>query len=76
QSVPANINQTLAELREAIDGLSPNSPAYQKLNSTLQSLEKLIRDLQPIARTLSEQPNALIFNAAPANDPVPPAAKP
>ncbi len=76
QSVPANINQTLAELREAIDGLSPNSPAYQELNRTLQSLEKLIRDLQPIARTLSEQPNALIFNAAPENDPVPPAAQP
>lgn len=76
QQVPANINQTLAELREAIKGLSPDSQAYQELNRTLQSLEKLLRDLQPIARTLGEQPNALIFNPPPANDPQPPAASP
>ena len=76
QQVPANINQTLAELREAIKGLSPDSQAYQELNRTLQSLEKLLRDLQPVARTLGEQPNALIFNPPPANDPQPPAASP
>lgn len=76
QRVPANINQTLAELREAITGLSPDSQAYQELNRTLQSLEKLLRDLQPIARTLGEQPNALIFNPPPADDPLPPAPQP
>lgn len=76
QSVPANINQTLAELREAVKGLSPDSPAYRELNRTLQSLDKLMRDLQPFAKTLSEQPNALIFNPAVVKDPVPPAAKP
>lgn len=76
QSVPANINRTLAELREAIKGLSPDSPAYRELNRTLQSMEKLIRDLQPFAKTLSEQPNALIFNPPVVNDPVPPAARP
>lgn len=76
QSVPANINQTLAELREAVKGLSPDSPAYRELNRTLQSLDKLMRDLQPFAKTLSEQPNALIFNPPAVSDPVPPAAKP
>lgn len=76
QRVPANINQTLADLREAITGLSPDSQAYQELNRTLQSLEKLLRDLQPIARTLGEQPNALIFNPPPADDPLPPAPQP
>lgn len=76
QRVPANINQTLAELRGAIKGMSPDSPAYQELNRTLQSLEKLLRDLQPIARTLGEQPNALIFNPPAVNDPLPPAPQP
>ncbi len=76
QSVPANINQTLAELREAVKGLSPDSPAYRELNRTLQGLDKLMRDLQPFAKTLSEQPNALIFNPPAVSDPVPPAAKP
>lgn len=76
QRIPDNINKTLAELREAIKGMSPNSPVYQELNRSLQSLEKLMRDLQPIARTLSEQPNALIFNPPAVNDPVPPAPQP
>ena len=76
QKVPGNINQTMADLREAIKGLSPDSQAYQELNRTLQSLEKLLRDLQPIARTLGEQPNELIFNSPPFNDPVTPAPKP
>lgn len=76
QQVPANINQTLSELRKAIEGLSPESQTYQELNQTLQSLDTLLRDLQPLARTLGEQPNALIFNSPAEDDPQPPAARP
>lgn len=76
QSVPANMNQTLDELRETLKGLSPESPAYQELNRTLHNLNVLIRDVQPFARTLKEQPNALIFNPSPEQDPQPPAAEP
>lgn len=76
QQVPANINQTLSELRKAIEGLSPESQTYQELNKTLQSLDTLLRDLQPLARTLGEQPNALIFNPPAEDDPQPPAARP
>ncbi|WP_438969797.1 intermembrane transport protein PqiB [Methylophaga sp.] len=76
QKVPANINKTLAELRDAIKGLSPESEGYQALNQTLQRLDKLVRDIQPFARTLSDQPNALIFNSPPVDDPQPPAANP
>lgn len=76
QQVPTNINQTLTELRKAIEGLSPESQTYQELNQTLQTLETLLRDLQPLARTLGEQPNALIFNPPATDDPQPPAARP
>lgn len=76
QQVPTNINQTLTELRKAIEGLSPESQTYQELNQTLQTLETLLRDLQPLARTLGEQPNALIFNPPATDDPQPPAATP
>lgn len=76
QSVPKNINDTLNSLQDAIQGLSPDSQAYQELNRTMQRLEKLMRDLQPIAQTLGEQPNALIFNSPPTNDPQPPAPQP
>lgn len=76
QSVPANMNQTLDELRQTMKGLSPESPAYQELSRTLQNLSELLRDMQPLARTLKEQPNALIFNQSSGQDPQPPAAKP
>ena len=57
------------------EGLSPDSSAYQEMTGTLQRLEKLLRDLQPIARTLGEQPNALIFDRRDSDDPLPRAPK-
>jgi len=71
QQMPANINQTLQELRTTLKGLSPESPAYQELTTTLQRLDKALRDIQPLARTLNEQPNAILFDRKPGNDPIP-----
>ena len=71
QQIPQNINQTLTDIRTTLQGLSPNSMAYQELTNTMQRLEKLLRDLQPVARTLGEQPNALIFDRRNSTDPLP-----
>jgi len=71
QQMPANINQTMQELRTTLKGLSPESPAYQELTTTLQRLDKALRDIQPLARTLNEQPNAILFDRKPGNDPIP-----
>lgn len=71
QQMPANLNQTMQELRTTIKGLSPDSPAYQALSSTLQRLEKVLREVQPLVRTLNEQPNAILFDRKPGNDPLP-----
>lgn len=78
QQMPSNINQTMQdlratmlELRGTLKGLSPESPAYQELTNTLQRLDKALRDIQPLARTLNEQPNAILFDRKPGNDPVP-----
>lgn len=71
QQLPANINQTMQALRTTLNGLSPESPAYQALTTTLQRLDKTLRDIQPLARTLNEQPNAILFDRKPGNDPVP-----
>ncbi|MAX53656.1 MULTISPECIES: intermembrane transport protein PqiB [unclassified Methylophaga] len=76
QTIPDNVNQTLAELRETLKGLSPEAPAYQNLSQSIKSLEGLIKDIQPLVRTLNEQPNALIFNRTEQADPQPPAAQP
>lgn len=71
QQMPANINQTMQALRTTLKGLSPDAPAYQELTTTLQHLDKALRDIQPLARTLNEQPNAILFDRKPGNDPLP-----
>src|SRR5690606_32418973 len=71
QQIPENINQTLTEIRATLQELSPDSSAYKEMTGTLQRLEKLLRDLQPVARTLGEQPNALIFDRRDSSDPLP-----
>lgn len=71
QQMPANINQTMQALRTTLKGLSPDAPAYQELTTTLQRLDKALRDIQPLAHTLNEQPNAILFDRKPGNDPLP-----
>ncbi|GAA5175074.1 intermembrane transport protein PqiB [Modicisalibacter zincidurans] len=71
RAIPGNVNESLKQLQRTLKGLSPDSPAYRELNATLQSIEKLVRQLQPLAETLSDNPNALIFDRSPGPDPVP-----
>ncbi|MFD0912909.1 intermembrane transport protein PqiB [Methylophilus luteus] len=71
QQMPANLNKTMQEVQATLKGLSPDSPAYQELTSTLQRLDKALRDIQPLARTLNEEPSAVLFGRKPGNDPVP-----
>ncbi|MDO4640117.1 MAG: intermembrane transport protein PqiB [Neisseria sp.] len=70
QQIPAELNQTLNELRSTLQGVSPQSPVYQDVQNTLRSLDKTMRDAQPLLNTLKEKPNSLIFNQS-AKDPTP-----
>jgi paraquat-inducible protein B len=71
QQLPGSINDTLKELQGTLNGFSSGSSGYRQLNDTLKQLEALMRDLQPVAKTLSENPNALIFDREVKTDPVP-----
>ncbi|MDV6319105.1 intermembrane transport protein PqiB [Chromohalobacter sp. HP20-39] len=71
RQLPQNLNATLRQTRETLEGFSPGSQGYRELNDTLSRLESLMRDLQPFARTLSEEPNALIFESKDIPDPQP-----
>ncbi|MFG6667329.1 intermembrane transport protein PqiB [Halomonas sp. HNIBRBA4712] len=71
QALGGNVNATLEELRTTIEGLSPSSPAYQDLTSAIERLDRLMRDLQPLTRTLNENPRALLFDNLDAEDPIP-----
>jgi len=71
RALPGNLQDTLSDLRATLAGLAPGSPAYSDLSSSLQGVERLLRDLQPLLRTLDEQPNALLFNRRFGEDPQP-----
>ncbi|RUR32782.1 intermembrane transport protein PqiB [Vreelandella andesensis] len=71
QAVGGNVNATLEELRNTLQGVSPSSPAYQELTTAIQRLDRLMRDLQPLTRTLNENPRALLFDNLDTQDPVP-----
>lgn len=74
RELPASINGTLEDMRATLQGFTPDASVYQDLSNAMQSLERLMRDLQPVVRTLGEQPNALIFERSLSEDPVPRAA--
>lgn len=71
QAIGGNLNATLDELRSTLQGVSPSSPAYQELTTAIQRLDRLMRDLQPLTRTLNENPRALLFDNLDTQDPIP-----
>ncbi|OXY82480.1 intermembrane transport protein PqiB [Oceanimonas doudoroffii] len=74
-ALPGNVNQTLRQLSDTLQGFAPGSEGYGELTGTLSRLEQLMRELQPVVRTLNDQPNALIFDRKPSRDPQPKAAQ-
>lgn len=76
QQLPEKMQQSLDELQRMLAGLSPGSAAYDSVNNNLQALEQVLKDMQPVLKTLNEKSNALIFNAVTQDDPQPKKAKP
>ncbi|WP_148282976.1 intermembrane transport protein PqiB [Pseudogulbenkiania sp. NH8B] len=75
QQLPQDLRGTLQELQQTLNGVSPQSPAYQQLQQSLSTLNQLLREMRPVVRTLDEAPNALLFNRS-ARDPEPKGATP
>ncbi|HHX35418.1 MAG TPA: intermembrane transport protein PqiB [Gammaproteobacteria bacterium] len=69
--MPNNVDAAMRQLRDTLHGFSPDSQGYNELTQTLSRLEKLMQEMQPVIRTLSDQPNALIFNKQLSEDPQP-----
>jgi paraquat-inducible protein B len=76
QQLPANLEQSLQQLQQALSGISPGSAAYERADSNLQMLEQTLRELQPVLKMLNQQSNALLINASEQADPQPRKAKP
>lgn len=75
QQLPSDIQQSLAEIRRALAGISPGSVAYDRANNNLQMLDQVLRELQPVLKLLNQQSNALLINASDNADPQPRKAK-
>ncbi|WP_058913129.1 intermembrane transport protein PqiB [Entomohabitans teleogrylli] len=75
QQLPEDMQKTLRELNRSMQGFQPGSAAYNKMVADMQRLDQVLRELQPVLRTLNEKSNALVFEAKDKKDPQPKRAK-
>lgn len=71
RELPRQMDETLGELRRTLEGMNEDSRLYQQLDGVLGEMESVMQDLQPLVRTLRDQPNALIFDQEDVEDPEP-----
>ncbi|MCB1732277.1 MAG: intermembrane transport protein PqiB [Halieaceae bacterium] len=71
RAMTGELNATLAEVRKTMAGLSPDSDVGDSLTSSLYELNRTLRNLEELTRTLSDQPNALLFPVDALADPTP-----
>ncbi|WP_318357247.1 intermembrane transport protein PqiB [Enterobacter sp.] len=75
QQLPTDMQQTLRELNRSMQGFQPGSAAYNKMVADMQRLDQVLRELQPVLKTLNTKSNALVFEAKDKKDPEPKRAK-
>ena len=75
QKLPEDMQKTLRELNRSMQGFQPGSAAYNKMVADMQRLDQVLRELQPVLRTLNDKSNSLIFEAKDKKDPQPKRAK-
>lgn len=66
--LPQDMQRTLQELNGSMKEFQPGSPAYNKMVGDMQRLDQVLRELQPVLRTLDEKSNALVFEATSSHD--------
>ncbi|QFI53546.1 intermembrane transport protein PqiB [Aeromonas simiae] len=71
QQIPASLNQSLQQLQQTLQGYDGDSRTHRELQKSIQSLNQMMRELQPLVRSLNEQPSALIFDRNYRPDPEP-----
>lgn len=75
QDLPANLDATLQQLQQTLDGLAPGSELYRNLNASMRQLERTLDNVESLTRTLSSQPNAAILPVDLPPDPQPEARR-
>ena len=73
QSLPSSLDDTLKQLQATVASFSGDSELQARLLPTISEIDRTLASLREVLDTLAEQPNALIFNREPRDDPRPPA---
>ncbi|MGP1959408.1 MAG: intermembrane transport protein PqiB [Arsenophonus sp. NC-TX2-MAG3] len=71
QNILIYLQQTLIKLNQVMQGLQPGSPAYNRMIDNIQHLDQVLRDIQPVIKTLNNKSNAFLFEAKLMKDPEP-----
>lgn len=71
KALVANLNGALADLRQALEGFSPDSELYRNLNANLADLDRVVKNLDSVTDTLAKKPNAMVTGAKVPADPIP-----
>ena len=71
RQVTVELNKTLESIRKIMEGLSPDSPAFQSFEGSLEKLNETIYNLNNLTNMLKDRPNSLIFQPNFPSDPIP-----
>lgn len=71
KKLSAEMTATLKDVREILDGLSPDGQIFQSVEGSMNKLNQTLYNLDELTRTLSEKPNSLILPTNFPSDPLP-----
>ena len=66
--LPQQLSDNMESLQGTLSSWQSGGDGYHKLQGTLEKLNRLLDEAEPLLDTLNEQPNALIFQRHPAQD--------
>ncbi len=71
RDLPDEALRALRDVRKTLRGYRRGEPAYEELRRSLERLNGVLEDVEPLAETLRDRPSALIFGRDARTDPVP-----
>lgn len=74
RALPGELNETLEQVKKTLAGFEPGSSVGRSLSDSVFELNQTLRNLETLTRTLSEQPNKLLFPTDVSADPIPEAS--
>lgn len=69
QNLPTALVKALGELEQTFAGYSVDAPAYNELTESIERLNSILRELEPLSETLRDSPRALLFDSKIPQDP-------